>query len=120
MPILPTLVFFVAGLTVLYSVHSLIGGFGFWSLGLMAVLLLIPLSLVVPRMHIFAKGLCALAAAVSSLFVAMSLIGSTIGSGMSAEFKPLFFSLVVLAVAGTFVCFIEPKRRPEQADDVDS
>ncbi len=112
MPTKPTILFLLSGIATLYFVAGLIGGFGYWSMLLIAALLFVSAGIWIPKLAPAAMGICGATSAVTGLFIVMSLIGSTIGSGMSAEFKPLFACFVALSISGFIVARGAVKKEP--------
>lgn len=115
MPTKPTILFLLSGIATLYFVAGLIGGFGYWSILLVAALLFVTAGLWKPALAPAAKGICGATSAITGLFIVMSLIGSTIGSGMSPEFKPLFGCFLALSISGFIVARGTGGKNPDEA-----
>jgi len=81
MSIIATVLFVLSGVGTLYLVFNLIGGYGQWSLLLIFVLFIVLLSLWQPMLESTAKAICGITSGMTALFIVMSLLGSTIGSG---------------------------------------
>lgn len=114
MSMIPTIVFILSGVTAIYFTVELNDQLGMWSITLGIVLIPIALSLVFERFQRLTKGICAFVSGITGLFIVLSLIGSTIGSGMSPEFKPMFACFVALCVSGFFAG--RNKRNSEETD----